>query len=50
MTSISAKQEIFKQTFGENYWFLSYHDARFRAVQMDGNGKIEAELKIEQRN
>ncbi|EPR3008845.1 YtnP family quorum-quenching lactonase [Listeria monocytogenes] len=50
MTSISAKQAIFKQTFGANYWFLSYHDSRFRAVQIAENGDVKAELKIEHRN
>ncbi|CAC96886.1 TPA: YtnP family quorum-quenching lactonase [Listeria innocua] len=50
MTSIAAKQDIFKRTFGKNYWFLSYHDARFRAVKIGGNGEIDAELKIENRN
>ncbi|MBC1540821.1 MBL fold metallo-hydrolase [Listeria seeligeri] len=50
MTSIAAKQTIFKETFGKNYWFLSYHDARFRAVKIAENGEIQTSLKINNRN
>lgn len=50
MTSIAAKQEIFKQTFGENYWFLSYHDARFRAVKIAENGEFINSLKLNRPN
>ncbi|MBC1885876.1 YtnP family quorum-quenching lactonase [Listeria seeligeri] len=50
MTSIAAKQTIFKKTFGKDYWFLSYHDARFRAVKIAENGEIKTSLKINNRN
>lgn len=49
MTSIARKQTIFEKTFGENYWFLSYHDARFRAVKIAANGEIQQSYQINNR-
>lgn len=44
--SIAAKERIFAQTFGENYWFLTYHDANFRAIKIAQDGAVLTQLPI----
>lgn len=46
MDSIAAKQRLFKQTCGANYWFLTYHDAHYRAVKINADGTVTDELPI----
>jgi glyoxylase-like metal-dependent hydrolase (beta-lactamase superfamily II) len=45
MTSINQKEKFLKDAINDNSWFLFYHDAIYRALKWDGNGKITDSYK-----
>ncbi|MBM7585027.1 glyoxylase-like metal-dependent hydrolase (beta-lactamase superfamily II) [Bacillus pakistanensis] len=40
MDSIDAKQQWISKAIEENYWFIFYHDAKYRALKWDKEGEI----------
>ncbi|MCP3741103.1 YtnP family quorum-quenching lactonase [Rossellomorea sp. BNER] len=40
MDSIEAKQKWISKALDENYWFVFYHDAKFRALKWNSEGEI----------
>lgn len=47
MDSIAAKQKWMKEGKRHDAWYIFYHDAYYRAVKWDENGKIKKEIRHE---
>ncbi len=45
MTSIQKKQQWIPKGMEENTWFIFYHDAYYRAIKWDKEGKVIHEKK-----
>ncbi|WP_335871314.1 YtnP family quorum-quenching lactonase [Bacillus sp. 2205SS5-2] len=45
MKSIQAKEKWISKAKAENYWFLFYHDAQYRALRLNEQGEALAEVK-----
>ncbi len=50
MTSIYAKEKWITKALEENYWFLFYHDAQYRALKWNQEGEITDSIKREVTN